>query len=400
MTGLNSLRERLASIYELQDVNSANRNLPMEGLRGFAVLLVFFVHYHALFGQWVSVDSFAYQFSLFLSNVGQSGVDLFFVLSGYLIYGAVIAKHTNYLKFMKRRTQRIYPTFLAVFAIYLILSFVFPAENKISREPAKAVLYLAQNILLLPGLFDIRPIITVAWSLSYEFFFYLLIPILVAVTRMRNWPKLHRSIFFIALALLYTAFCWAGSFPHFRLIMFISGILLYEALHSFDLGKMTNRRTEWATFLLLAITLPAIHTLSNSADLAHVWPGSGKFWSISHQLLLFGSFFILTFTCFSSGALMKNLFSWTPLRWLGNMSYSYYLIHGLTLKGLHLVLVAVFGAGQMPILFWIGFPFSFFFTLVSSTFLFLLVEKRFSLPQFTRKTPVVPTYQSVPVAGD
>ena len=57
-----TLRERLASIYELGDMKNPKRNLPMEGLRGFAVLLVFFVHYHALFSLWTARDSFSFAF--------------------------------------------------------------------------------------------------------------------------------------------------------------------------------------------------------------------------------------------------------------------------------------------------------------------------------------------------
>src|SRR4051812_40505055 len=114
--------ERLAGIYEVGVAGSRSRNLPMEGLRGLAVILVFFVHYHFVFKPWVSPDSHTFAVSNFLSTIGLSGVDLFFVISGYLIYGLTIRKPGKYMMFIKRRMQRIYPTFLCVFALYLVLS--------------------------------------------------------------------------------------------------------------------------------------------------------------------------------------------------------------------------------------------------------------------------------------
>src|SRR5215210_1654852 len=110
------LRELLAGIYELGDPRSTQRNLPMEGLRGLAVTLVFFVHYHALFKVWADPGSLTFAVSDFLGTVGLAGVDLFFVLSGYLIYGLIFKKPTRYASFIKRRIQRIYPTFLFVLA--------------------------------------------------------------------------------------------------------------------------------------------------------------------------------------------------------------------------------------------------------------------------------------------
>jgi len=80
-----------------------------------------------------------------LENIGHSGVDLFFVLSGYLIYGALIRKKVSYLSFFRRSVERIYPTFLCVFAIYLVLSILFPEENKI---PARSLAAACRETLL------------------------------------------------------------------------------------------------------------------------------------------------------------------------------------------------------------------------------------------------------------
>src|ERR1700682_2659244 len=123
------LTTRLREFYELP--GESNLLLSMEGMRGLAVLLVFFVHFHALFGSYVDTQSWVYAASRFLGVVGHTGVDLFFVLSGYLIYGVLMRKPVGYLKFMRRRVQRIFPAFMTVFLVYLGLSIVFSKENRI-----------------------------------------------------------------------------------------------------------------------------------------------------------------------------------------------------------------------------------------------------------------------------
>ena len=117
---------RLAAIFELES-NEARRITTMEGARGVAVALVFLVHYHAAFALWAPATTLTGSISQFLWTIGHSGVDLFFVLSGYLIYGAALKPSLHYGRFMKRRIHRIYPTFLVVLALYIALSFVFPS---------------------------------------------------------------------------------------------------------------------------------------------------------------------------------------------------------------------------------------------------------------------------------
>ncbi len=359
----------------------------MEGLRGLAVILVFFVHYHALFRFWIDDNSRSFAVSYFLANIGHSGVDLFFVLSGYLIYGAVIRKKVSHLTFFRRRVERIYPTFLCVLAIYLMLSMFFPEENKIPARPLAAAIYILQNALLLPGIFHIQPIITVAWSLSYELFYYLSLPVLVMMLGMRSWRSSRRSIFFVALTLLCAVYCSVDSSMPYRLIIFIAGILLYELWHnSARSGKPITSRVDLAVLLTVVATFPLIYVVSEWPMLTGASLETAEANGIYREMILFVSFFALVFGCLGSQGALRSLFSWTPLRWLGNMSYSYYLIHGLTLKAIHLSSMHIVPAdNKSTALFWIGLPLFFLLTLLTATVLFVLVEKRFSLQPVAHK---------------
>lgn len=343
----------------------------MEGLRGFAVFLVFLVHFVTLVKPFLSTSEAFVAAIDALHTIGNSGVNLFFVLSGYLIYGSLIARAQPFLGFVGRRIQRIYPTFIPVFLIYIVLSFLFPAENKIPSTWSDGAVYLLQNFLLLPGLLPIVPMITVAWSLSYEMFYYLVIPLLIALLGLRRRSPAFRCTFFIVLTCAFTAYCAVYDGP-VRLIMFVAGVLLHEVMAS-RIASPSSRVG------VIALVTGILSTLIPS------WNAPTVFVSFAIQ---FVAFLVLCFTCFRSPtSSLSRVFSWTPLRWLGNMSYSYYLIHGLALKAGFLVLSIVLAGSMFDAwFFWVTMPFMFVLTLLPSAALFMLVERPISLaPQLKKQ---------------
>ena len=115
--------------------------------------------------------------------------------------------------------------------------------------------------------------------------------------------------------------------------------------------------------------------------LATLLPVTGNSGSALKIGMLFITFFILCLACFRAphGWLAKT-FAWTPMRWLGNMSYSYYLLHGLTLKAAFLVLGVVLPAANYGSwLFWALLPIMFTSTLLPTAALFLAIERPLSL---------------------
>lgn len=350
-----------ARTFELSRGDGGNVR-SMEGLRGFAVLLVFLVHFLTLGGKWYT-DSLGLTAVIdSVRMIGNAGVDLFFVLSGYLIYGSLMQRAHPFGKFMSRRIVRIYPAFLVVLALYVLLSVAFPRESKIPDGASAAAWYVLKNLLLLPGVFPIEPIITVAWSLSYEMLYYLVVPLLIGAFSLRARTSAWRVLFFSAIGA--ALFIWGVYGGLVRLAMFIAGILLFEAMKRDGL-----RLPGWVAVTLLAaaflVQLPPIETGGTSIKIG----------------ALFVAFFALCLACFKSDSgWLASAFKWTPMRWLGNMSYSYYLLHGLALKAFFVLLPLVFRAdylppSTLPVLLVVAFA----ATLVPSVALFVLVEKPLSL---------------------
>ncbi len=334
----------------------------MEGLRGLAVFLVFCVHYSGQVEPWILSD-YSKTIAKIVESFGHLGVDLFFVLSGYLIYGSII-KQENFdvLKYAWRRAERLYPTFITVFLVYLFLSLIFPSESKLPAGLENSLIYILQNILFLPGIFDIEPMITVAWSLSYEVFYYIAIPVIIFTTRLKRLTSRLRIILWSAFTIILFPVLELTT-EHTRLLMFVSGILLFEIYDVLGI-----RKNQGGTIcLLLALTIASLQPILQIHPVINVCGA-------------FVFFFAFCLIAFDSSSFTYRWLTFTPLRWLGNMSYSYYLLHGLTLKFGFLVLAKLMPnqATNELLFYWLWIPL-FVLTLLTSFILFLFVERPFSL---------------------
>lgn len=357
------------------------RVYALDGTRGLAVFLVFFVHYHALFSCYLLPGSFSFSVSEFMEVIGHSGVDLFYVLSGYLIYGILIQSPPRYSIFLWRRAQRIYPTFLCVLALYLALSLLFPGRSKLPARWSETCVYVLENILLLPGVLSISPIVTVAWTLSYEFAFYLSMPLLIHLTGMRSWKGWQRISFFLTLILLFVCFSIAFfSGRHLRATMFGVGIILRELLNYKSIKDKLTWRGEIGAIILYLGSLGLIYWVSCHELFSIYVPKEVSLSWIGRVLLTAAGSFAFGLYSFGFGGILSKILAWRPIRKMGEISYSYYLIHGLALNGIALVLIKCLPpSGNSQVLFWLVAPCAFGMTLMSATVLFNLVEEPYSL---------------------
>jgi peptidoglycan/LPS O-acetylase OafA/YrhL len=143
----------------------------LDGLRGIAILFVLSFHF------------FDYGFLHPYLSFGWAGVDLFFVLSGFLITGILLDTKSNkgfYKTFLIRRALRILPLYYAVLLVFAFLSPHFSTTNWFEDYQIYFWTHTSNYLFLTKGFF--RPL-GHFWSLAIEEQFYLLWPLIIWIFR-------------------------------------------------------------------------------------------------------------------------------------------------------------------------------------------------------------------------
>jgi len=249
--------------------HSLQYNPSIDGLRGIAVLLVLIFHI------WPEYFSFGYV-----------GVDIFFVLSGFLITKIIYSKLENdsfsFLEFYRNRVRRIFPSMIIVVSFTLIVGylFLFPSEFIKLGEHINSSSFFYQNFRLIneTGYWDeatqLKPLLHF-WSLSIEEQFYLFWPFLllflykIKVKFVYSLSIVFIILFFIPILfdidLFYHSFsrfwelCFGGIICLFSLnkniINFISKYKNYVLFFFFISILISYQNIEFSTFRTFLIVL-------------------------------------------------------------------------------------------------------------------------------------------------
>lgn len=301
-------------VYELP--LASGRFAAMEGLRAYAALLVFMVHYFDAYGNQVlhvdfntlrlgqSEDALINVFHfLFASHYG---VDIFFLLSGFLIARIVARPEFNYRSFLWHRMLRIYPAFLISLVIWAYIRVV--VQGWYAFDPVQFL----GNLLFLNALpqLVVKPYAMITWSLFYEFAFYLCFPLLVLIAGKNFRFRTAKLVLLSALFLL--AVLQLGD-TFIRFLMFFGGVLLAYTQERHLIRLTQKLREEWVMVAYLASTLWFAYLLSYRYFIP----------------VFVGTAALLTLKALYGNGWLHRIFCWRPLRYLGNVSYSFYLLHAL-----------------------------------------------------------------------
>lgn len=180
--------------------------LPLDGIRGLAVLMVFFHHFN---GAANAVGSGVLErLGIKILDSGWIGVDLFFALSGFLITGILLdskEKSRYFLNFYAKRTLRIFPLYyfflLLVFIVFRpVLAEIYHANNAyltLSHAQLWFWTYLQNWYFVGVGNGSKIPV-TQLWSLAVEEQFYLIWPLVVFLCSSRRIALISASLCFAA----------------------------------------------------------------------------------------------------------------------------------------------------------------------------------------------------------
>jgi peptidoglycan/LPS O-acetylase OafA/YrhL len=290
------------------EITNRARYVGIDGIRGYLAFGVFVHHYIIdwLYLRHGRVGSPPHNFE---NELGKGTVAVFFMITAFLFWGRAHAKRgINVKSFFVSRLFRIYPLYL-MFISSLFLAVAYES-NWTAHEPASAIAkeffkWSLFHIVIInrhPGMIFGG----VAWTLLYEAWFYLSLPLLAVVFLQRAdlWKK--------ALAIGISAALFF--FNHLEIAVcaaFLGGV----AAVYWILDKRRVRIAESKTASLVALTCLAclglfVYDPFNPAGIA-----------------LLSVFFVVI----ASGNTLFGLLTMPAARWMGEISYSIYLIHGITI---------------------------------------------------------------------
>jgi len=310
---------------------AAPRIGALDGLRGLAVIAVFLVHCVEN-GPALAVGRLGW-WSRNLLNTGWIGVDLFFVLSGFLITGILLDARgsAGYFKnFYARRALRILPIYyLALIIAFVVCGWLLGIDDpdfaRLRREQWMFWLHVQNWLIVGAGQWIDGPVpIGHFWTLAVEEQFYLAWPLLVLLPR-----KL-----FVAVVLAVIVAC-----PLLRAWLHVRGTP-WVAIHVATITRADALALGGLVAVLVRSQVPAA-TLVRAALIALAVSGAGvgallirqryfTGWSVApgySLLAIAGAALVLLAVRLPADHAVVRALSWRPLRWFGFYSYGAYIIH-------------------------------------------------------------------------
>jgi peptidoglycan/LPS O-acetylase OafA/YrhL len=298
------------------------RSQALDAVRGIAIILVLIWHY-------MPRTSVTPEFLITSSRLFWSGVDLFFVLSGFLIAGILLqnVQAENYFStFYIRRAARIVPLYLIIFFLLVIVIALAPRleseyllRHVSGHLPLWSYLTFTQNFLYAARENMNDPFMDVTWSLAVEEQFYIALSLLIK--KLSKKKLLILAIVLISVAPLlriYAAESLAGAvLPLHRADALMCGVLLALVWQNEKAKQFLNKHVRafrWSCFLLFLVLIYYTY-----------WKPA--FWDIPFLLALFYGNLILLVLLQSGKQNRFDPFQSRVLEWFGFRSYGIYLFH-------------------------------------------------------------------------
>lgn len=305
----------------------------LDGLRGIAFLLIFFVHTDYI-------------------NFGWAGVQLFFVLSGFLITGILVDMKRSlpggafFLKFYGRRLLRIFPLYyfyLALAALLSILLFNLGALTKkmeVFWEHLPYALTFTYNFFYVvakePSMF-----LSHFWTLSVEEQFYILWPLLIFLTPEKHFKKLFFGAILFGF-LFRLGFAVAYGIHPFSFV--VNGAahglypLTFSHMDAFGMGALLSQTkfpNSTKQFAALTVLLPLIGFAAQYFSTGSLGPlhalGYPYLMENAYQYvwgyLALNYWFAVTIDAAAREGLFQRLLTSRPMVYLGKISYGLYVYH-------------------------------------------------------------------------
>ena len=344
-------------------LHNKQKNLHLiQLLRGIASILVVLLHITI---NYQEKTGHSFLFNIF--SFGGSGVDMFFVLSGFIItYSNLpyLAQPAAIGKFLKRRIIRIFPIYWIIITIFLILQLAFPSFYNTHFDTG--ISNVIQTYLVLPGHNMLNG---VSWSLTNELFFYFLFTMALIIPNKKYSLFLLITYFIFLIVFSIAIPVVANDNPYMGVLIFPMNIEFFLGVFIVLIVKRVSKK--WVYPLLVSgVLLFLVGTFLNNGGIEVVSSSSNQ--ALNRVLLLgFPSFLIIMSVVkieLSRTIKMPNIFLQ-----LGDASYSIYLIH-LPIVAAFFKVLAKFNISNSFVLFLLT-CFLFIIICTAAIFIYHKIEK-------------------------
>jgi exopolysaccharide production protein ExoZ len=254
-------------------------------------------------------------------DYGQYGVDIFFVVSGFIMFYTTWESAIAPADFFVRRLVRIVPLYFLLSTLMLVIVSVAPVS--FNKESGDFAAYL-ESVLFIPHhnprADNLEPIIGQGWTLNYEMFFYVLF---AAALSFR--VRFRGALVIPVLALLVLA-GWLFPVSGAALLTYTNPLLLEFcfgiAVAASILGPSAGSGSRWPLALIALLAASILYLYAFHAGLAGSEPLRPFFVGLPSALTV--AILVLI-------ELKGRLPFWAPLFLIGEASYSLYLVHGFVM---------------------------------------------------------------------
>jgi peptidoglycan/LPS O-acetylase OafA/YrhL len=308
----------------------------LDGIRGIAILLVIFHNEGPKY-------PLLYMDRIFAN--GWMGVDLFFVLSGFLITGILLdSKHSEgyFRNFYARRFLRIWPLYYAtLFFMFAVVPFLMPGERAaiFSRSSPwwSFPLYIQNFLVPIPE--AAKGLLGVTWSLAIEEQFYLVWPLVIRFSSSKLLGRLAVAVVCLS--------------PPLRLVLFAYGVNLYSntfaRLDGLMAGALLAVLVRSRSFVPRKYLGVAWAVLLIAAPLAFVTEGFQERW-IVFSMSAAASAALVYLALYSNRSWVQTALTNRFLVYTGTISYGLYLLHKVPFNWGEAIGLTAYPAVALPLL--------------------------------------------------
>jgi len=297
-------------------------NPYINGFRGFCVLLVF--AFHVTNSGLISVSALptpSRDAFLFFTSSWRYGVELFFMISGFVIVNS-LRRHNNIPAFLMDRCIRIFPVWVPVNFCIFVLASLLGWKYFASTTLADKLWIFVANLFLLPPLIPTPVVHPASWSLTYEWLFYLCAAAAFSLS-LRQTVKRPPSMWILLCVLVA---CLLMLLP--RALFFLPGVIVALSWSSWK-EERRLLRFPWLSLLVFLVAWRMVNLDEARPTTVAImqilsWPG------ILYASLAFIAGLHL-FACVCNGSGATRWLQHTSMQVLGNISYSFYLWHPIVM---------------------------------------------------------------------